>query len=99
MTLVEPVLEDDVALMDFKVESVLTSDVNLTDFQDEAKHALEEQSEDAFLEAYCASQDELLGHVPLPTPSATALADGTKDGYDRVLRLRPASRLLPRGSG
>ena len=66
-----------------KVEPVLEGDVDLTDFLDEAEHELEllrEADVDALLEDYRASQRELLGCVPLPTPSATALADGTEDG-------------------
>ena len=64
---VEPALEDDVALMDFPVDI------------DHEMEQLSEADMDSFLDAYRASQDELLGRVPLPSPSATALADDTKD--------------------
>ena len=76
---VEPGLENDVTL----IEPMLEGDVALIDFPDDIDHEIEQLSEadmDSFLEAYRASQDELLGRVPLPTPSATALADDTKDG-------------------
>ena len=62
MTLVEPVLEDDVAL------------INVPDDNDHKIEQLSDADMDSFLEAYRASQDELLGRVPLPSPSSTALA-------------------------
>ena len=70
---VEPVLDGDVPSMDFLDLPDFPDDVDLETEQVDLE--AEEHSEadmDSMLESYRASQDELLGRVPLPPPSTTA---------------------------